>query len=642
MIRNFLYTILGLSIFISGGMLGPKLWTVIQGNTEVSSSPQAGINSQPVADKDSNNSKPNTAIVGEQTNNLEQTPQNADVALNLKENFGQVDFAKNLFSLQTQKPKAQEKIKPQGNIQSTENAQAKVEAQKQSQGQTKEQAKAPEALEVPEVPEVLKKAEPLTEQMANNEKNAEENPAQAHITEPKKSEEISKPTQSQEIAKKNQEIAPKVIEQKEVEKTEVATKDTKTEKTEKVASSEGKTASLTEEYKDTFKKDLGLDTIQIVKTKVEEGDNLLEIFLDHTDQKSAYALAKTIGKVHPVTRFQIGKSYTLEHDTEKEKITYFEYEISDTEKLIFKDNGGKYHAFIEKVEYDKKLSFVKGQIEDSLYSTMLKLNEKESLALTVVNMFKWDVNFIKDVRKGDSFTILVEKLYLDGEFKGYGRTIGGSFTNNGKTLESFLYHDSNKREMHYNAKGENMRKVLLQSPLRVTRITSGYTHRRRHPIYGTYRPHLGIDYGAPMGTPIVAVGAGTVTYLGWRGGFGKHITVRHASGLESLYSHLSRYGRSLRKGSKVRQGQIIGYVGSTGVSTGPHLDFRLKQNGKYINPTKAINPRAAAISKAEKRGYEARKKIIREFMDGTRPLESYDPKLLGLVAENRSRAKKKK
>ncbi len=374
--------------------------------------------------------------------------------------------------------------------------------------------------------------------------------------------------------------------------------------------------------------DFGDEKVETIDDEIESGDRIAEIFEDYTDQKSAHFLINDINKIYPIATVFPGKKYTIKHNPDTNKILYFSYEINNTDTLIADFSKEKPKIHIDKIEYERKLSFVKGVIEDSLYLTMKKLNESDSLAVTVANMFKWDVNFIRDVKKGDSFSILVEKLYIGDDFKGYGRTLGGTFTNKGKTLESFLYYDANKKEMHYNAKGENMRKVLLQSPLRFTRVTSGYTHRRRHPVYGGYRPHLGIDYGAPTGTPIMAVGSGTVTYLGWRGGFGKHITVRHSSGLESLYSHLSRYARGVRKGSKVRQGQTIGYVGSTGVSTGPHLDFRLKQNGKYINPSKAINPRAEAVSKVHKQGYETRKKIIREFMNGTRSLESYDPKLM--------------
>ncbi len=364
---------------------------------------------------------------------------------------------------------------------------------------------------------------------------------------------------------------------------------------------------------------------QIIEAKIEAGDSLSKLFEDYTDVNSAILLAKTIDKEFSVKALRVGHPYLIEFDAEKDVILRFEYEINSREKLIALADGEIYKAHIEKIHYDKKLAYVEGTINDSLFLTIEKLNESPQLALQVANMFRWDINFIRDVRAGDSFSILVEKLYREGEFKGYGRAIGATFTNSGKKYESFLYYDSNKKEMHYNAKGENKRKVLLQSPLSFTRVTSGYTHSRKHPIYGTYRPHLGVDYGAPMGTPIMAVGDGVITYYGWRGGYGKHITVRHASGLESMYSHMSRYGRGLKKGSKVSQGQTIGYVGSTGVSTGPHLDFRLKQNGKYINPTKAINPRAAAVSKVHQDGYEARKKMVREFMDGTRTLESYDP-----------------
>ncbi len=366
-------------------------------------------------------------------------------------------------------------------------------------------------------------------------------------------------------------------------------------------------------------------TEQIVKGEIEAGDSLLVLFEDYSDVNSAYALVDMIEKEFSAKSMRVGQPYLLEYDAEKDKILRFEYEIDANKKLIVNKHEDDYVVKVEKIQYDKKLAYVDGSIDDSLYLTIARLDESPQLAHKVADMFRYDVNFIRDVQRGDSFSILVEKLYREGEFKGYGRTLGATFTNKGKKYESFLYYDAHKKEMYYNADGENLRKVLLQSPLKFTRVTSGYTHSRKHPVYGTYRPHLGIDYGAPMGTPIMAVGDGKVTYVGWRGGYGKHIVVRHAAGLESLYSHLSRYSRGLKKGSKVRQGQTIGYVGSTGVSTGPHLDFRLKQNGKFINPTKAINPRAEAVSKVHKKGYEERKKLVREFMDGTRSLKSYDP-----------------
>ncbi len=374
----------------------------------------------------------------------------------------------------------------------------------------------------------------------------------------------------------------------------------------------------------------------VVKKSIEKGDTLSELFKQYTDEKSAHVLIGAITKVHKATSFLVGHRYTVVHNTEKNTIDRFEYEINDTDTLLVDNTGETADVSIKKIVFDKKLAFIKGVIKENPYNTIKELNEDpDRLSYTLMSMFKWDIDFNSEVQPGDSFSVLVEKLYHEGEFKGYGRSIGGTFTNKNKTIESFLYYDANKNEKHYNAKGENMQRFLLRSPLDVIRVTSGFSYRRRHPVYGTYRPHLGLDYGAPSGTRIFAIADGVVTYVGWRGGFGKHITIKHATGLESMYSHLRGYARGIRRGAKVKQGKVIGYVGSTGVSTGPHLDFRLKQNGKYINPHNTkMNRRAASVSKVHKQGYEERKKLIREFMDGTRSLESYDPKMVDVPGKN--------
>ncbi len=368
----------------------------------------------------------------------------------------------------------------------------------------------------------------------------------------------------------------------------------------------------------------------IIKEAIQKGDTLSDIFKKYTDEQSVYELVNVITKQHSASKFILDHRYIVVHDTEKNKIERFEYEINDTDTLILDNTGEKPEVSITKIVFEKKLAFIKGTIKENPYNTIKELNEDpDKLSYTLMSMFKWDIDFNSEIQVGDSFSVLVEKLYHEGEFKGYGRSIGGTFTNKNKTIESFLYYDANKNEKHYNAKGENMQRFLLRTPLDVIRVTSGFSYRRRHPVYGTYRPHLGLDYGAPSGTRIFAIADGVVTYVGWRGGFGKHITIKHATGLESMYSHLRGYARGIRRGAKVKQGKVIGYVGSTGVSTGPHLDFRLKQNGKYINPhATKMNRRAASVSKVHKQGYEERKKLIREFMDGTRSLESYDPKMV--------------
>ena len=164
---------------------------------------------------------------------------------------------------------------------------------------------------------------------------------------------------------------------------------------------------------------------------------------------------------------------------------------------------------------------------------------------------------------------------------------------------------------------------MLQAPLAFTRVTSRFTSSRKHPILGYSRPHMGVDYGAPTGTPVKAVGEGVVTKRSWGGGYGNQIIVKHVAGLESMYSHLSGYARGLRQGQRVRQGQVIGFVGSTGLSTGPHLDFRLRQNGKFINPTKAINPRGEPVSARHMAAFE---KVVAEelaYLKDRKPLSEY-------------------
>ncbi len=355
----------------------------------------------------------------------------------------------------------------------------------------------------------------------------------------------------------------------------------------------------------------------------DKGETLGKILGKYTDANEVESYVKAMQKVFSARSFKEGNPYILTYNTESEKLIRFEYEVNNFKKLIIENSPPV--ATIEEIVYDKKLTFVENSIEDNLFNSVTNMGETANLAIRIANLFAWDVNFVRDIQKGDSFSILVEKLYREGEFKAYGRALGATFTNKNKVFEAFLFYDANRKEGYYNTKGENLRKVLLQSPLSFTRVTSGYSRSRKHPIFGDRRPHLGIDYGAPTGTPIMAVGAGTVTVRGWVKGFGNHIKIRHTSGFESMYSHMSRYGKGIKKGSKVRQGQVIGYVGSTGYSTGPHLDFRLKLNGKYINPSTAMSPRAESVSKKDKENFQKRIDLIREYMQKKRDISVYTP-----------------
>ena len=194
---------------------------------------------------------------------------------------------------------------------------------------------------------------------------------------------------------------------------------------------------------------------------------------------------------------------------------------------------------------------------------------------------------------------MVEKYYAGDSFIKYGRILFAEFKGQAKSLQGIFYQPGKGPADYFTEKGESLRKAFLRSPLKFTRISSGYSKSRLHPILGERRPHLGVDYAAPVGTPVWAVADGTVVSAGWNGGYGKQVVLKHVKGYQSLYGHLSRISPGLHKGKGIGQKQIIGYVGSTGLSTGPHLDFRLTKSGVYRNPLKEISPRAPSLTSLE-------------------------------------------
>lgn len=364
-----------------------------------------------------------------------------------------------------------------------------------------------------------------------------------------------------------------------------------------------------------------LCTDTVFQGKVGKGETLSKILEEGSEGGVAHYL-KAASKVFSFRAFREGQTYVITRDAETGKMKRFEYEINDSRRLVV-EGMEKPRARLERIEYTVRLEKADGIIEDNLFQAVADCGENPQMAFKLVNLFGSEINFIKDIQPGDSFSALVEKRYRDGEYKGYGRIVAASFTNRGKKYEAFLFRDSLGKAAYYNRKGENLHKTLLQAPLSVTRLTSRFTHSRKHPILGFSRPHLGVDYGAPTGTPVKAVGEGVVTQRGWNGGYGNQIIVKHGGGLESLYAHLSGFARGLKPGQKVTQGQVIGFVGSTGLSTGPHLDFRLRQNGRFVDPTKAINPRSLPVSKKLENEFKRTRDLELACLEGDKKIDNY-------------------
>jgi murein DD-endopeptidase MepM/ murein hydrolase activator NlpD len=238
---------------------------------------------------------------------------------------------------------------------------------------------------------------------------------------------------------------------------------------------------------------------------------------------------------------------------------------------------------------------VNGSLSSNLYEAFLSRGETGALIQQVTKVFAWDIDFFKDPRTGDEFSLLVEKKYgEDGSFRGYGQLLSAKYVNRGKDYYGIFYKGN-----YYTQEGRSMEKMLMKAPLNFARVSSGFSAARMHPVLGVTRPHWGIDYAGPINTKILAAGDGTVEYSKWVNGYGKTIKIRHNGVYNTYYAHLNGYASSLGAGRRVKQGDVIGYMGRTGLATGVHLDYRVEYNGRYINPASLKMESKVGVEKTE-------------------------------------------
>ena len=238
---------------------------------------------------------------------------------------------------------------------------------------------------------------------------------------------------------------------------------------------------------------------------------------------------------------------------------------------------------------------VRGAIKGSLWNTLVEAGETPGLVVDFAGVLSYEVDFLTETNEGDSFEILLDKYYVDTNFYRDGQVYAVHYKGQAGNFYGFYYRSPSGHHDFYNEKGQSLRKTVLRSPLTFANVTSSFG-MRFHPISRVYRQHQGVDYGAPLGTPVSAIADGTVMMARWNDGYGNFVQIRHSGGLVSCYGHLSRYGAGAKAGRSVRQGQTVGYVGSTGNSTGPHLHFEVRQNGTPVNPLKVIPPRAEPVA----------------------------------------------
>ncbi len=246
--------------------------------------------------------------------------------------------------------------------------------------------------------------------------------------------------------------------------------------------------------------------------------------------------------------------------------------------------GGALQPRAEEKPLERRVVQLGGVVHTTLFDSLTELGEKAEIAQRLADVFAWDFDFARQTRPGDEFRMVFEKFYDRDGFVRYGKLLAARYASSSRELTAFYFEDEEGRGDYYTPDGNSVRRSFLRAPLTYTRVSSGYTKSRLHPIFKVRRPHEGIDYAAPTGTPVWAVANGSVSFIGWKGGFGKLVQVKHENGYVSYYGHLSRFSKRLRVGSRVHQQDVIGYVGSTGYATGPHLDYRLQYKGRFVNP----------------------------------------------------------
>ncbi len=303
-----------------------------------------------------------------------------------------------------------------------------------------------------------------------------------------------------------------------------------------------------------------------------------------------------------------GRELALTFDTFSGDLEKVVYKIDIDNRLVVdnsQEDESSWTAKVEAIPYEIRERSAGGVISKSLYQTIVNQDLDERLALALAEAFAWQIDFAADIQEDDSFKVVYEERYLDGVYAMPGKILAASFMNAGESFKGFYFDGSDKtRAGHYDADGAALQKEFLKSPLQYKYISSGYSLARFNPITKKVSPHRGIDYAAPSGTPAVSVGDGTVIQAGWNGYYGISVTVRHNDTYKTVYGHFSRLAKGIKVGAKVKQGQVVGYVGSTGLSTGPHLHYEMHKFTAYVNPFKVEIPPGDPVNEADRAAFE--------------------------------------
>jgi murein DD-endopeptidase MepM/ murein hydrolase activator NlpD len=345
-----------------------------------------------------------------------------------------------------------------------------------------------------------------------------------------------------------------------------------------------------------------IEGMRVEENEVKNGENLSIIFNRYgASALTVHQVVEACKGFFDVRSIRPGRPYTVISDSdegpmrywiyEKDVVTYFIIDLSDSLPVVSRHDK----------EVEVKLRALGGVINSSLFKTVIDAGAGQELAVRLAGVFDWTVDFFS-IQKGDYFRVVYEEKSVEGQPYGMGKILAAEFMHRNKPHYAILW-DNGKPEQYYNENGESMRKRYLKAPLEYSRISSKFSKNRLHPVLKTNRPHLGVDYAAPTGTPIRAIGDGTVLEAGFKGGNGNYVKIKHNQRHATGYLHMSKIATGIRPGVRVSQGQLIGYVGSTGLATGPHLCFRFWENGVQVNPLSIQTPPADPMPEKEKPSY---------------------------------------
>lgn len=341
------------------------------------------------------------------------------------------------------------------------------------------------------------------------------------------------------------------------------------------------------------------DSLDLVVDKVREGETFTSLMTRlGMDQGAAMNLAMLCDTVFDVRKMRAGNTVKAYHGMEADSsaasvLKYVVYERDKIHRTVFKTSDSlAVWNFSKPVE--TSASFSDFTITSSLWNDMAAAGAPTLLIVSLADIYAWSVDFFA-LQEGDRFRVLYDQTVCDGEVIDVEPVRYAEFIRGEKVIPAVLFDQGDGGNRYWKSDGESLRKAFLKAPLKFTRVSSGFSYHRRHPVSGKVKPHTAVDYAAPTGTPVMTIGDGTVLSAGWTNGGGRTVKIRHNSTYTTSYMHLSRFGAGIKDGAHVRQGQVIGYVGSTGVATGPHLDFRVWKNGTPVNPLKLESPSADPI-----------------------------------------------